>query len=467
MRQPVTRRLGIRTRIVAVTTAVTAVVLVLAALTLAAGVWRAERAALDDRMRAVAAEIGTLVEENRLPTTLPISGAGFVQVVDASGAVVSASTAADRLNALLTVDEIAAAREDPVEVPASRVAASGQLRAVALDAGPESRRLTVLVASPAESPATSQRGLWLGLLIWVPLLVLLVAWLLWRAVGAALAPVDRLRAGAERIGVDSSADTRGGAAPARLPVPGPDDEIRALAITLNGMVDRLDAASTAQQRFIADAAHELRSPVASLRMQIEVAEHIGEGDELAGELRPDVERLSRLVDDLLLLARAGSPQSAHRPEPVDAAGLVGDLAGRYGSARVPIDVTTAGPAWAEVDRSGLERCVINLVDNALRHARSRVGMTVHETDDALSIDVIDDGAGIPEVDRERVFDRFTRLDEARAQDAGGSGLGLSIVRELVRRDGGEVCLLDRPDGSPGLLARIILPTSPATVIGSA
>ncbi len=460
MRQPVTRRLGIRARIVAVTTAVTAVVLVLAALTLAAGVWRAERAALDDRMRAVAAEIGTLVEENRLPSTLPISGAGFVQVVDASGAVVSASTAADRLNALLTVDEIAAAREDPVEVPASRVAASGQLRAVALDGGPESRRLTVLVASPAESPATSQRGLWLGLLIWVPLLVLLVAWLLWRAVGAALAPVDRLRAGAERIGVDSSADTRGGAAPARLPVPGPDDEIRALATTLNGMLDRLDAASTAQQRFIADAAHELRSPVASLRMQIEVAEHIGEGDELAGELRPDVERLSRLVDDLLLLARAGSPRSAHRPEAVDVAELVTDVAARYTTTRVPIEVTTSGSTWAEADRTGLERCVTNLIDNALRHARTRVEIDVRQGD-SLIIDVADDGAGIAEQDRERVFDRFTRLDEARAQDAGGSGLGLSIVRELLRRDGGDVRLLDPPDGSPGLVARIGLPRSAA------
>jgi len=460
VRQPVTRRLGIRARIVAVTTAVTAVVLVLAALTLAAGVWRAERAALDDRMRAVAAEIGTLVEENRLPSTLPISGAGFVQVVDASGAVVSASTAADRLNALLTVDEIAAAREDPVEVPASRVAASGQLRAVALDGGPESRRLTVLVASPAESPATSQRGLWLGLLIWVPLLVLLVAWLLWRAVGAALAPVDRLRAGAERIGVDSSADTRGGAAPARLPVPGPDDEIRALATTLNGMLDRLDAASTAQQRFIADAAHELRSPVASLRMQIEVAEHIGEGDELAGELRPDVERLSRLVDDLLLLARAGSPRSAHRPEAVDVAELVTDVAARYTTTRVPIEVTTSGSTWAEADRTGLERCVTNLIDNALRHARTRVEIDVRQGD-SLIIDVADDGAGIAEQDRERVFDRFTRLDEARAQDAGGSGLGLSIVRELLRRDGGDVRLLDPPDGSPGLVARIGLPRSAA------
>lgn len=318
-------RFGLRARVVAITAGLLAVVLTVGAVALALVVLTAQRSGLDAELRRTADQVAALVAEDTLPATLPVSGARLVQVVDAGGSVVSASLAADRLTPLLSAQELATARGGAaIEVPAARLAETGTLRAVAVPAGPESRGLTVLAASPIEAPSESQRGLWLGLAVGVPLLVAIAAALLWQAVGAALRPVDALRAGAERIGAGDDAS-------ARLPVPAGQDEIRSLALTLNGMLDRLQEAADSQRRFVADAAHELRSPVASLRMQVEVAQRLAsrsgasgssgastssgspapsepDADEgLAAELLPDVERLGRLVDDLLLLARAGSP----------------------------------------------------------------------------------------------------------------------------------------------------------------
>lgn len=466
-------RFGLRARVVAITAGLLAVVLTVGAVALALVVLTAQRSGLDAELRRTADQVAALVAEDTLPATLPVSGARLVQVVDAGGSVVSASLAADRLTPLLSAQELATARGGAaIEVPAARLAETGTLRAVAVPAGPESRGLTVLAASPIEAPSESQRGLWLGLAVGVPLLVAIAAALLWQAVGAALRPVDALRAGAERIGAGDDAS-------ARLPVPAGQDEIRSLALTLNGMLDRLQEAADSQRRFVADAAHELRSPVASLRMQVEVAQRLAsrsgasgssgastssgspapsepDADEgLAAELLPDVERLGRLVDDLLLLARAGSPRSAHRPEELDVTRLVGDLVQRYATARVPVRLhapsRSAEPVVADLDRAGLQRAVANLVDNATRHAREQVTVRVRTQADRLLIEVVDDGEGIPADQRERVFDRFTRLDEARDRDAGGTGLGLAIARELARRDGGEITL---HDAEPGLLARL-------------
>lgn len=487
------RRLGLRARVVAITAGLLAVVLAIGAVTLALVVLAAQRSGLDAELRRTADQVAVLVAQDTLPATLPVSGARLVQVVDGGGAVVSASLAADRLTPLLSATELASARGGAaVEVPATRLAETGTLRAVAVPAGPQSRGLTVLAASPIEAPSESQRGLWLGLGVGVPLLVAIATALLWQAVGAALRPVDALRAGAERIGAGDDES-------ARLPVPPGQDEIRSLALTLNGMLDRLQDAADGQRRFVADAAHELRSPVASLRMQVEVAQRVAgrsasaessspsassasseasassgfsgfsgfsgswgsdplgstgsDPDEsLAAELAPDVERLARLVDDLLLLARAGSPRSTHRPEEVDVMRLLADLVQRYATARVPVRLQApAEPVVADLDRAGLQRAVANLVDNATRHAREQVTLRVRTEAGRLLIEVVDDGDGIPADQRERVFDRFTRLDDARDRDAGGSGLGLAIARELARRDGGEITL---HDADPGLVARL-------------
>jgi signal transduction histidine kinase len=197
-----------------------------------------------------------------------------------------------------------------------------------------------------------------------------------------------------------------------------------------------------------------------MRTEIEVAQRIPETDwpAVSADLLTDVDRLSRLVDDLLLLARsddgvpAGRPAAARMAE-VDLDGVVAAVASRYqnvGYSRPP------EPVMATVEPDAIGRVVANLLDNAERHARSRVGVEVVDEGGYARITVCDDGPGIPPADRERVFDRFTRLDDARARDGGGSGLGLAIVRELVRRHGGTVTL---GDVAPGLRVDIRLPVT--------
>jgi signal transduction histidine kinase len=244
----------------------------------------------------------------------------------------------------------------------------------------------------------------------------------------------------------------------RLPVPKSDDEISRLAVTLNGMLDRLAAARDRQRAFVADAAHELRSPLANLRTALEVAQRHGVPPNLADELLIDVERLSRLVDDLLLLARADDAVvPAAGREPVELRGVVTEVADRFRAARVPVSVVDGGPVWTVGERNGLVRVVDNLVHNAVRHAAGRVVVAAAADDGSSLVTVTDDGPGIPVAERERVFDRFTRLDDARARDAGGAGLGLAIARELLRRQGGTVRLAD---ADPGLCAEVRLPPGP-------
>jgi signal transduction histidine kinase len=293
-----------------------------------------------------------------------------------------------------------------------------------------------------------------ALLLWIfPLLLAVLGVIAWRVIGAALAPVEALRRGAERID-ESSSETE------RLPVPPTRDEVSALATTLNAMLDRIGAARRKQRAFVADAAHELRSPLASMRTQLEVAQRLGEGGDLSVELLADVDRLTALVDDLLLLARADDAAATRQASEVDITVLVSDVTGRYGRARVPVR-TSAGLAGRRLKAWGssaeLTRALTNLVDNAVRHARTGVVLDATAVGHQVEVTVTDDGHGIPVEDRERVFDRFTRLDEARDRDSGGSGLGLAITRVLLRRSGGDVRL---EDAAPGLRAVVRLPRSP-------
>jgi signal transduction histidine kinase len=308
----------------------------------------------------------------------------------------------------------------------------------------------VLVARSAADVQQGVRLLRITLLIAFPLLVGLLAAVTWRVLGAALRPVEALRTGAE--------DITGGARPGRLPVPDSGDEIHRLAVTLNDMLHRLDAARLRQRAFVADAAHELRSPLTNMRTELEVAQRLPDTTDwpaLSADLLADVERLGRLVDDLLLLARADDaatrPASPAPPERVELGGLLAEVAARYPGVRYhrpPEPLETVG------ERDTLGRIVANLLDNAVRHATEVVELAVAADGAYQRITIADDGPGIPAADRERVFQRFTRLDDARARDAGGSGLGLAIVRELVRRYEGAVTL---GDAEPGLRVEVRLP----------
>jgi signal transduction histidine kinase len=402
----------------------------------------------DSEARKTAEAMAELADAGALPDPLPVAGDDVrVQVVDASGRVLAASINADRLVPILYDRERPAPGQEGSEfIDGGRLGIDGPVRVVALPAGDD----TVLVAKSLADLTRSIELLRNVLLIAFPLIVLGLALVAWRVVGATLRPVEALRSGAEAI--------TDGARPGTLPVPASRDEINRLAVTLNRMLARLDGARRRQRAFVADAAHELRSPLANMRTQLEVAQRIGDPAEwpaVADDLLADVQRMSRLVDDLLLLAKADDPgATAPRPTgPVELAGLLKGVGGRYPTVSVS---AVDGPLWTVGDEGELERVVANLLDNAVRHARSSVRLSAAVDRGDCVVVVADDGPGVPEADRERVFDRFTRLDDARARDAGGAGLGLSIVRELVRRHGGTVSL---GDADPGLRVEVRLPTA--------
>jgi signal transduction histidine kinase len=394
--------------------------------------------------------VAKLVDQNALSDPIPVSPGVQVQVVDSDDRVRAVSATADRLVPILYPDELKHLADGKgMMIPGDRIGLEGDARVVAVSAGLPTAPVRVLVARSTADVTQGVHLLRVTLLVAFPLLVILLAAVSWRVTGAALSPVEALRTGAEEI--------TGGARPGRLPVPDSADEIHRLALTLNGMLQRLDTARARQRAFVADAAHELRSPLTNMRTELEVAQRLPDTTDwpgLADDLLTDVDRLSRLVDDLLLLARADD--AATRPaaaptEPVELGQLLDEVAARYPAV---VYRRPAVPVLATGERDALGRAVANLLDNATRHAESKVELSVRADGAYQQITVADDGPGIPAADRERVFQRFTRLDDGRARDAGGSGLGLAIVRELVRRHGGTVTL---SDAEPGLRVDVRLP----------
>jgi len=443
--------MSLRIRLLALGVTGVALALALGSLVLYAVLTFTVNRTVDDGAFASARAVAAMVSDNAVPSPLPVSGSQVVQVVNGSGAVVSASVSADRLTPLLRPPELARALAGQrISIPGARAGLSGTLRAIAVRAGPATAAQSIIVAVPVNDIEQAQTVLRITLLLAYPPLVVVMALIAWRVIGSTLKPVETLRSGAARISGSDQDE--------RLAVPESADEIRALALTLNDMLDRLAAARGRQRAFVADAAHELRSPLASMRTQLEVAQHLGEGGELATDLLADVARLSTLVEDLLLLARAGS-DTTHPSlrESVDVRALLVATAERYAGARVPVSVTGGQAVYANVNADELRRVLANLVDNAVRHASSVVVLAVRAEGGGAVLTVVDDGPGIPADERERVFERFARLDDARDRDAGGTGLGLAIVRELLRRSEASISLQENPSG-PGLTAKVHLPT---------
>jgi signal transduction histidine kinase len=234
----------------------------------------------------------------------------------------------------------------------------------------------------------------------------------------------------------------------RVPVPTSRDEISALAVTMNEMLARLEAGHRAQRQFLSDASHELRSPLATIVSGLEVAEAHPEllDAELAVDtLLPEAQRMQALIEDLLLLARADEQSLVMRNEEVPLDELAELEAARLRRDGCTIH-TAISPARLIGDPAAISRVIRNLVDNAVRHAKSRVDIEVASQEGDVILTVSDDGPGIPEADRTRVFERFVRLDSARARSGGGTGLGLAIVAEVVAAHGGAVTIDDRSGG---------------------
>ena len=290
-------------------------------------------------------------------------------------------------------------------------------------------------------PAVAGRAI-LGFLVAAVVVALIVTGTAWLAGRAALAPVDRMRRVAAALSPGE-----------RLPLPPARDELHALAAEINALLARRDESAARLERFTGDAAHELRSPVASLRAQAEVAVAHPDPELAEDTLRAvahEAERLSVLLDGLLALARA---DAGRRPDarPVDLVAAARAAAERARSTDGPaIEVITPAPAVVSAGPAEVDLVLDNLLDNASRHASGLVRAVVLPAGRSVRLVVDDDGPGIPEADRARVFDRFTRLEP---QTAGGSGLGLALVAAAVRGRGGTVAAAAAPTGGASLLVR--------------
>ncbi|MGW0994306.1 HAMP domain-containing sensor histidine kinase [Streptomyces sp. NPDC002523] len=399
------------------------------------------------RAEVVAADATTIQADTEIPAT--DHGEVAVQIVDRKGAVIASS---GNLRGRPRAFSFLASRSNTPhahtvhDIP---IGDNGTWRAVGVPAGSAGHPSTVYVAVPTQGVDQGLARLTVGLAAGTPAVVALLTAVVWQLTGRALRPVEAMRAQTAEI----TASDLG----RRLDVPPTADALARLARTLNDLLERLDTATRRQRRFIADAAHELRSPLSVLHTRLDVAARHArtpEAQALAESLLHESDRLTRLVDDLLQLARLDDrPRIRTRPVDLDEIVFTEVREARLG-ARVPIDQHAVGAARVQGNADALARAVRNLLDNAVRHARSRVTVSLGTEGGTTRLVVADDGPGIPDADRERVFERFTRLDDARSRDTGGSGLGLAIVRDVVAAHHGRTLI---EDNSPGARLVILIP----------
>lgn len=439
-------RHSVRVRITAVAAVVTAAAVGTAAWLLVRSVEDTQLSQVRDDVDANLDQMATRLQAGDDPQDVVDAIEGRIEVTDDDGEVLASSMAPTGTTRDTDDDERDAA--DAASTPSGRgIAADLEIitRTVQTPSGDMTVKASVPVDQVARSVAAVRRGLVVGL----PVLVALVAALAWVLVRRALRPVDALRAEVDEI--------TGSTTHRRVPEPPNDDEIGRLARTMNAMLTRLDTSATHQRQFISDASHELRSPVTAIRAALEVARSKGDRADwtaVADTALRHESRLESLLDDLLLLAAHDENSTTTRPPtPVDLGRLA--TAEAEHPRRVPVHVThhpspTTGPERFEVlgDADQLARVLTNLLDNAARYAATAVHVTVtrRDGDREVRLTVDDDGPGIPPGDRERIFERFTRLDDSRARHNGGTGLGLAVVRSIVTHHHGHVRVDDSPTG---------------------
>jgi signal transduction histidine kinase len=368
-----------------------------------------------------------------------------VQVIASDGEILAASPTLDGQRVLAAIGpgqsttiERSSLDDDPFVVVA-RGAVTGD------------DRVTVLVGRNLDLVKETISIVTRILLVAIPLLLLIVGLTTWRVAGRALAPVEAMRQ--EVTAISASELHR------RVPEPDGDDEIARLSHTMNDMLERLEKARQRQQQLVSDASHELRNPISVIRNHAEVTlKHPDSTDvvSLASDVLSEDLRLQQLADNLLFLARADEHTLELSTRPLDLDDVVLEEARRISlSTSLTVDTAGVGAARTAGDKPSLQRVVRNLADNAARHATTAVSFTLKETDGQVILHVDDDGPGIPEDARASVFERFTRLDEARDRGHGGAGLGLAIVAEAVAAHGGTATVVDAPIG--GARFEIVLP----------
>lgn len=388
----------------------------------------------------------------RVEATAVMSGEVFGQVLTAAGAVIASSP---------QVDGLLAPRDRLPQGQGERIVLE---RAVPLveEAEPEAgllllerdRDQVLVVGMSREDLDEALLGVRTQLLVGGPLALLVAAGAGYLASGTAFRPMERMRRRAEAISAASAGE--------RLPLPVAHDELRRLGLTLNQMLDRLDAGLRRERRFVAEAGHELRTPLALLKLELDLALAQPRGaDELVAALRSageEVDRLTRLSEDLLLLASSGDGRSQPEQTEVDVPAMLSALASRF-AARAATEgrqITVAGDGHVVVraHAARVERALSNLVDNALQHGAGDVELGCREGHDQVSIWVLDHGEGMADDVRARAFEPFSRGSASRKP--GGRGLGLALVRAIVDDHGGTITV-ERPPGDGGTVVTVVIP----------
>ncbi|WP_250564429.1 sensor histidine kinase [Sphaerisporangium fuscum] len=385
-------------------------------------------------------------------------GIDLIQVVAHDGHVIASSEAVRGLPALSTARPSPQDPQEDVQTCAQPRLGCVHISALRVDTTPDSP----VVYAGTRAPRQSATGLLDSIFAaqGVVLILLAVA-ATWRITGRTLRPVEAIRSELAAINVNELGS--------RVPEPPGDDEIAGLARTINATLARLEHAKDAMERaldqqrqFAADASHELRTPVAGLRAQLEEAQlHPDQTDlkELLDHTLRDVDRLQAIITDLLLLERVRgiAPQPGQKD---DLAAIVrAEVAQRPDPDRIRLRLASGVTVYAI--HTQMNRVVTNLLDNAERHARQKVLVEVRRNGREAELVVDDDGDGIAPADRERVFERFTRLDSARSRDRGGTGLGLAIARDIVLAHGGTIEANGSPCGGARFVVRLPLaPSSP-------
>lgn len=445
--------MGIRLRTTLTTTVLAALALVVGAVLFTAATRSRIEATITEDARERAVEIAALAVSDQLSPVLAVGDPELIaQVVDSEGQVLSSDQVIAGLSPMIDFDPAGPA----MEVVRVEQLAEGQ--AAADDAGPfvvAIRRLnqgrnrqTVLVAGSLGDAGDALDAATPLLSGGVPVLVALVGGLTWIMTGRALQPVERMRAEAHSISAT--------ALDKRVPVPNSRDEIYRLAVTINEMLQRLEASALRQRQFVSDSSHELKSPLAALRTILDVAERNRENvsSEVLADLQAEVDRLERLVNDLLYLAAFDEGGPLRPFVEVNLDEIVRDeIASVHRNGRPVIDSSSLAPVRILGDRHQLARLVRNLLENAVRFAGTGIWVATEEVDGSAVLTVSDDGPGVPPPDRLRVFERFVRLDESRNRQSGGAGLGLAVAAAIASAHSGELGIIDSLHGGASFRAR--------------
>jgi signal transduction histidine kinase len=451
-RRPLRQLLGsVRFRVTALATLAVLAVLVATSAALVATERRSLSNNLEETLAQRADELGAMVTGDQLPAALVDDEDTRAQVVTLDGRVLAATPSL--LHAAPIGPPPPPGRAQIVRTARRLPAGDGAFRVLSRRIDGPHGPVVVHVAGALDDVQQSARVLAGGLAVTIPTVTVVLAVLVWMLVGRTLAPVEALRSQVASI---TGEDLR-----RRVPQPAGGDEIARLARTMNAMLERVEHATARQRRFVADASHELRSPLTRIRSELEVdLAHPDTTDPTAG-LRSALEEiggLQRLVEDLLHLARSDAGAGVVRRQPVDLDDIVLRESGRLRAAgRVKVDSSGVSAAQVVGDAEQLARAVRNLTDNAARYADQQVTLTLTEVDHRAVLTVADDGPGIPPEQHRRVFERFTRLDQARSTTTGGAGLGLAITLDIVQRHHGTMSI--DPRHEPGARFIVTLPTT--------